>query len=1078
MKPVLSLCVRPILFSLLLVPMLVPATAFAVSSTVVISQVYGGGGNSGATLTNDFIEIYNLSGSTVTLTGWSVQYASATGNTWQVTALSGTIQPGHYYLIQEAAGAGGTTPLPTPDATGSIPMSATAGKVALVNSTTALTCSTGCTSNASVIDFIGYGATATSFEGSAAAPGLSNTTADLRGNGGCTETDNNSSDFTAGSPNPRNTAFAAHFCSGPTDPSGVGAANPSAVPQGGTTILTVTVTPGTNPTSTGLAVTGDLSAIGGAASQQFYDDGSTGGDATAGDLVFTYTATVAAATTPGNKSLPFTITDVQARTGTGSIAMSVVIPLAIHDIQGSGDVSPYAGNPVQTTGIVTGVKTNGFFIQTEPASEDADPNTSEGIFVFTSSTPPAGAAVGNLVKVTGTVQEFIPSADPNSPPATEIISPSVSVLSTGNPLPPPVILTAADTDPAGPIDQLEKYEGMRVQVNSLTVVAATQGTINEAQATSASNGVFYGVITGIARPFRERGIEVPDPTPAGVPSFDANPERLRVDSDGLVGAGILNVSTGAVVTNLIGPLDYAFRTYTIDPDPAIPPGVSGGLTGAIPAPAPAADQFTVASFNLERFFDTVDDPGISDVALTSTAFDNRLNKASLAIRNVLRAPDILGVEEMENLATLLALATKINNDAVAASQPNPNYTAYLVEGNDIGGIDVGFLVKSARVNVLDVVQEGKDATYINPNTGQPELLNDRPPLILRATINAPAGAAFPVTVIANHLRSFSGVDDPTDGPRVRAKREAQAEFLANLIQARQTADSTEHIVSVGDYNAYQFSDGYVDSIGAIIGDPDPCSEVVLCSPDLVNPNLIELADTVSPSERYSYVFDGNAQVLDHELITQNLYSRFEGLTYARNDADFPEGPTFRNDPSRPERISDHDPAIAYFRLPLLSLLSPAKVWVGLTNNGDAGIRFDLRAEIYYNDTTLIGSGELASVAGGSNGFNNAKLDSIPLNLPSAVGIGPGDKISIKLLVRNACSGSGKDSGTARLWFNDAPVNSRFGATIDDSDGNNYLLDGFALGTAAGDGPKKSIDVAAGARCSDYKPFGTWSRTIN
>src|SRR5262249_52707119 len=148
--------VRPILFSIVLVLTLAPAAAFAVSSTVVISQVYGGGGNSGATLTNDFIEIYNLSGSTVTLTGWSLQYASAAGSTWQVTALSGTIQPGHYYLIQEAAGAGGTTPLPTPDATGSIAMSATAGKVALVNSTTALTCSTGCTSNASVIDFIGY----------------------------------------------------------------------------------------------------------------------------------------------------------------------------------------------------------------------------------------------------------------------------------------------------------------------------------------------------------------------------------------------------------------------------------------------------------------------------------------------------------------------------------------------------------------------------------------------------------------------------------------------------------------------------------------------------------------------------------------------------------------------------------------------------------------------------------------------------------------------------------------------------------------------------------------------------------
>jgi hypothetical protein len=647
------------------------------------------------------------------------------------------------------------------------------------------------------------------------------------------------------------------------------------------------------------------------------------------------------------------------------------------------------------------------------------------------------------------------------------------VISTGNPLPPAILLAAADTDPAGPINQLEKYEGMRVQVNSLTVVAPTQGTINEANATSTSNGVFYGVITGIARPFRERGIEVPDPTPAGVPSFDANPERLRVDSDGIGGA-ILNVSTGAVVTGLTGPLDYAFRSYTIDPEPATPPGVSGGISAAIPAPAPAADQFTVAAFNMERFFDTVDDPGISDVALTATAFNNRLNKASLAIRNVLRTPDILGVEEFENLSTLNTLATKINNDAVAALQPDPNYQAYLVEGNDIGGIDVGFLVKSARVNVIDVTQYGKATTYTNPNNNQEELLNDRPPLVLRATVNAPAGAPFPVTVIVNHLRSFNGVDDPVDGPRVRAKRAKQAEFLANLIQARQTADPNEHIVSVGDYNAYEFSDGYVDTIGIIIGDQDPCSEVVYCSPtDLVNPNLIELAPA-APSERYSYSFDGNAQVLDHEQITQNLSSRFEGLTYARNDADFAE--TFRNDPNRPERISDHDPAIAYFRLPLLSSLSPANVWVGLKNSDDVGIKFDLRAEIYYNGTTLIGSGELASVIGGSSGFNNAKLDSIPLSLPTAVGVAPGDTLSIKLLVRNACSGSGKNSGTARLWFNDSQANSRFDATVDDSNSDLYLLDGSTLGTSAGPGPKKTIDVAAGGKCSAWKTFGTWTIT--
>ena len=154
------------------VALLASATpASAVSPDVVVSQVYGGGGNSGATLQNDFIELHNRGDAPVSLAGWSVQYASATGATWQVTPLSGTIAPGRYYLVQEAAGAGGTTPLPTPDATGSIAMSATAGKVALVTTTTALACGASCAGDASVRDFVGYGATASSFEGSGPAPG-------------------------------------------------------------------------------------------------------------------------------------------------------------------------------------------------------------------------------------------------------------------------------------------------------------------------------------------------------------------------------------------------------------------------------------------------------------------------------------------------------------------------------------------------------------------------------------------------------------------------------------------------------------------------------------------------------------------------------------------------------------------------------------------------------------------------------------------------------------------------------------------------------------------------------------------
>ena len=1067
--------------------------ALAVSSTIVISQVYGGAGCltvGCSTYKNDYIELYNLSGAAVSINGWSVQYASATGTSWQVTALPNvSIQPGQYFLIAESFGTNGVNTLPTPDATGSIAMSATAAKVALVNSTTALTCGTACLPNVTIVDFIGYGTTANSSEGGAPAPAPSTTTADFRANGGCTDTDNNAADFSTAAPGPRNTSSSLHFCGGPTNPTGVGAANPSSVDQGGTTLLTVTATAGANPPSTGITVTGDLTTIGGSATQAFYDDASHG-DAVSGDNVFSFSATVAVATTGGNKSLPFTVADAQVRSSTGSISLTVNPPvIAIHDIQGSGTTSPHVGELVATIGVVTGVKSNGFFIQSKDGFVDADPSTSEGIFVFTSSAPPAGAVVGNEVKVAGTVQEFIPSQDLNSPPATEISgSPSVSVLSTGNPLPAPITLTASDTSPTGSIEQLEKYEGMRVHVDSLTVVAPTQGTVNEANATSTSNGVFYGVITGVARPFREPGIETPDPLPAGspccVPTFDANPERLRVDSDGLTGSTPIEVTTGAVVTNLTGPLDYAFRTYTIDPEPAIVPVATGNIS-AIPVPVPASNEFTVASFNMERFFDTTDDPGISDVALTATAFDHRLKKASLVIRNVLRMPDILGVEEMENLTTLQAVAARVNSDAVAASQPNPNYQAYLVEGNDIGGIDVGFLVKAApRVNVIGVTQYNKDETYTDPNTGDPALLNDRPSLILRATVQPPVGSAYPITVIVNHLRSLSAVDDPVDGNRVRTKRRAQAESLANLIQTRQTADPTEHILLVGDFNAFQFNDGYVDTIGTILGTPTPCDQVVLCSADLVEPDLVDLVNTVPAADRYSYSFDGNAQVLDHELMTQNFLPRFDGIHYARNDADFPE--SFRNDSDRPERISDHDLPVTYFSFPpQITALSPANVWVGLKNSDDVGIRFDLKAEV-YKGATLIGSGLLTGVAGGSSGFNNAKLNAIPLTVSAFADVSTGDTLSIKVFERNACSGSGKNSGTARLWYNGQPVDSgatrdagsRFDATIGIGQPSQdyFLRDTFQLNTAAGSS-KQSIDKSAGAKCSAFQEFGTWSLTF-
>jgi hypothetical protein len=193
-------------------------TVSTTNAQVVISQVYGGGGNSGAIYTNDFIEIFNRGSVAQDLTGWSVQYASAAGTTWAVQPLTAfTLQPGQYYLIQCAAGTNTFAALPTPDslpvapATG-LAMSGANGKVLLANVTTA---QTGLIpAGTEVVDLVGYGSTPTGFEGTGpTGTALTSTTAVLRLNGGCTDTNNNASDFATAAPSPRNSASPTAVCS-------------------------------------------------------------------------------------------------------------------------------------------------------------------------------------------------------------------------------------------------------------------------------------------------------------------------------------------------------------------------------------------------------------------------------------------------------------------------------------------------------------------------------------------------------------------------------------------------------------------------------------------------------------------------------------------------------------------------------------------------------------------------------------------------------------------------------------------------------------------------------------------------
>ncbi len=568
-----------------------------------------------------------------------------------------------------------------------------------------------------------------------------------------------------------------------------------------------------------------------------------------------------------------------------------------------------------TSGVVTGRKSNGVFVQAPDSATDADPRTSEGIFVFTGSAPAVMLTPGTVVQVTGRVIEFVPAADPSSPPLTEIgDGPTFDVRGAGMTLPAPVDLVSADLAPDGTHDRLERFEGMRVRIGSLTTVSPTLGSVSEANATATSNGVFYGVLTGVERPFQEPGIDVRQSLPSGAPCcvarFDGNPERLRVDSDGQPGAPALNASAGTVLHNLVGPLDYGFQSYTILPDPSTPPTVVSVPTMSI-ARAPADDEVTVASFNLQRLFDTTDDPSIGDVVLTAAAFQTRLRKISLYIRRLMMLPHIIGVQEVENLATLQALAAALNRDARDARELKPRYQAYLEEGNDPGGIDVGFLVDLARVEVLQVVQEGRGTQFRSPTTGQLELLNDRPPLVLRARALLPLDAR-PLTVIVNHLRSLIDIASLTRGPRVRAKRAEQSEFLAALAHRRLEADPDERILVIGDFNAHEFNDGYVDVIGTIRGAPAPATQTVLATRDVLDLNLVNLIDSTPKSDRYSYVFNGSAETLDHVLASPAMLPFVTRFQHVRGNADAPE--VWRSDGSRPERTSDHDPAIVYIKV--------------------------------------------------------------------------------------------------------------------------------------------------------------------
>jgi predicted extracellular nuclease len=1018
------------------------AAASASSAQVVISQVYGGGGNSGATYKNDFIELFNAGSTTVDLSTWSVQYNSASGTSiWQVTPLTGSIAPGHYYLVKEAAGTGGTTDLPTPDATGAIAMGAGGGRIALVTSQTAFPAQTpsGCPADTSgIIDLVGV-AGSSCFEGTAGAPAPSNTTAQLRAGSGCTDSDDNAADFTTAAPAPRNAATAAHLCgtvlsvnSVTLDEGNAGTTDfvftvslSSPAPAAGVT-FDITTTDGTATTAdgdyaansaTGVTIaegeseyqftvhvngdtnsepdeqfTVDVSNISGtgvvstsaqgtgtitnddAAPLSIDITGVSKPEGNSGTTDFVFSVTLSAPAPAGGVTFDIATSDVTATSASGdyvakqltaqsfaegedtyeftvqvngdtkfeadetfhvdvtNISGTNVDPTAQHgtgtitnddtatigDIQGNGLVSPYANQAMATTGVVTAVGGSSFAMQDAPEVADGDADTSDGIIVFTGSTP--AVQVGDVVSVSGTVQEFNGQTEISGSPVvlvTGVHDPIAPiVLDTTLPSPNPLVHLCAGTLPTTNADagNWECLEGMLVQIDGV-VVGATNGGGGADGTHAGTPGFFYATVGDAPRPFREAGVEYPglqDPLHPDVPVFDGDPEIIEFYPPGAIGGPnslVVNAGQHFSSTSIVG--DFK-GTYELYPS-------TWSLTGDTPdtvqpVPASAAGTLTIASQNMLHFFNDVHDsgsidgctPGTADTCETTAQFTVRRQKLSRQIRDVLGAPAVVGVQEVENLATLQALADQIHFD-----DPSLTYTAYLSEGNDVGGIDVGVLVRN-DVSVNGVTQLGKSTLTTGDacNNDPCPKLNDRPPLLLDATFN---GYHFAVLVI--HNRSLNDADTA----RVQAKRLQQAQYVAEIMQAWQTGSSTPlsdgdvvpnpdadaPIVVIGDYNAYEFTDGYVDVTGQIKGVVD-ADENKLSATPITSPTLCDAGLTTAAETRYSFQFDGYVQELDHSLLSRIGWRDFISLANAHGNADTSEAGPEVTDPTTPARSADHD----------------------------------------------------------------------------------------------------------------------------------------------------------------------------
>ncbi len=530
-----------------------------------------------------------------------------------------------------------------------------------------------------------------------------------------------------------------------------------------------------------------------------------------------------------------------------------VTELEIWQIQGDGISSPYKDSLIiAPRNIVTLVTDDRFFIQTPPDRSDNDPMTSDGIMIYVGD--PFDLEVGDLVTVTGTIQEYFD--------LTEFGPDNISFIvdSTGVELPSPFILD--ENIPSGEIQiipDVERLEGMRV-------------SFSNAIATGPGNDDLLSLTLKSERAFREPGIEYPGVS--GLPVWDGNPEVFQLN---LQWSGGAPYSSGVTAT-ASGVLSFSNGDYQVIPDEV---NIEGDRIFSTVREKEALEA-TIGSLNCFVYTNTSGD------------FPTRTSKLANYVIDQLGAPDILAVQEVRDLATLQALA-----DKVSELQPDINYTAYLELGNQSGSFQInnGFLVRNTIQNI-QITQWAADEIL---SLGG--LLHDRPPLLLQGEFAT--DPPTPIGVLNLHLRSLGGIEGG-NSTYVRTKRWEQSTSVANIIRDLQY----QNLVVVGDFNAFQFSDGYVDVLAQLTGDASLGSEFPVL--DIVEIPITNHSLSVPEDQQYSYVFRGNAQILDHCLSNDLENITVNEMQYARGNSDNPDSDV--DNPFVPYRASDHDGFVLFLGL--------------------------------------------------------------------------------------------------------------------------------------------------------------------